>query len=259
MKLTRLRPFGPVVRPAREHIEQCERSLLAAQDEAVRALDASLRERPEAWEHTAAERFAVARTMAKARAALEAVRLGREPARELQAVPAPSPGGWHVLVSTLFLLDSLAHATGDKQGRERMYLVTGPVTKDGVHVLSRLHEVALAEQSTGYVKLNPHDSHFQIIELDEVHGHQLTGTVHSHPGRGADATRPSGTDIANQRRFDVLGIQAIAGICTADGHFRFWSNGKPFTLDVYGKGWQMLEDDACMKVLKLDQIAETAA
>lgn len=265
MKLVRYRRGGPVVRAARERIRRCEDDLLAAQEEGLRALDGLLRDRPDGWEHSAEERFAVARTMAQARSGLEHVRKGRPPVEKTMPAARPAHDGeWRVQISTLFMLSSLAFlteefATKDRAGRERMHLVTGSVTTDGTYVISHAYMVPLAEQRASYVKLQPRDSHRQIIELDEVHGHPLMGMFHSHPGSGAAATSPSSTDIANQARFEALGIRAIAGICVKDGFFRFWTNDKPFALDVYGKGYRLLQDDPCMKVVALEPVEETSA
>lgn len=265
MRFHRNLPRSDVPTSAREHIERCERELLAAQDDAVNRLRAALRERPEAWEQVVDENVAFARTMAQSCAVLEQVRAGRPPLDQTKPAAPPAPDGtWHVQVSTLFLRESLAFLTEEfaaenGPGRERMHLVTGTITRDGVQVLSRIHAVPLAEQSAAYVKANPAETHFQIVELDEVHGHTLMSMFHSHPGCGADATRPSSTDRANQRRFDQLGIKAIAGICVKDGFFRFWTNDRPFELDVYGKGYRLVQDDPCMKVVELKPISERAA
>lgn len=155
------------------------------------------------------------------------------------------------VVSELFLIECHHALTHEADDKERQYLITGPVTKDGTRVLSRIVPVKMAERSAAYVRLDEQDYHKRLIWLQENHGHQQLADVHSHISRGAEATKPSKTDIENQERLAELGCESIAGIFSLDGYVRFFSTRKDFELHVHGTTIETLSDDPRMKLLRL--------
>jgi hypothetical protein len=47
---------------------------------------------------------------------------------------------------------------------------------------------------------------------------------------------PSSTDFATHRRYETGGYPLIGAIFVLDGFVRFFSEDKPFTITIYGKG-----------------------
>jgi hypothetical protein len=157
-----------------------------------------------------------------------------------------------IQVSSLFLKDCHAVLTADPRGHERLHLVSGTVSDQGVRVLSRIIEVEADESSAAYVRAAPADTHKKIIQLVERDGHELHAMFHSHIMRGAASTRPSGVDLANQGRFVEIGwTDVIGGIFSLDGYVRLFSTARDFSLSLYGNGVDIQSDSPREKILKL--------
>lgn len=159
--------------------------------------------------------------------------------------------GLRFQVSSLFLADCWHFLTKDALQHERLHLVTGTETEDGIKVLSRIEHVKLQKQSSAYVKADDADAHLKIVTLSEKHGHLLLAVFHSHIAKGPNSTHPSGTDVAFQDRLAKLGCPAIGGIFSLDGYVRFFSTWKPFEIEVYGKGVEKLNDEPKQKVFQI--------
>jgi hypothetical protein len=178
--------------------------------------------------------------------ALEAVRKVRG------RVPGPAAMGMRFQASTIFLQECHRYLASDPQGRERMILVSGLVTPDGLRILSRMEEVVASKQSAAYVEADGASTHKQLVRLTERAGHDLLGMFHSHMTTGAESTRPSNIDLANQGRFAAIGWEALAGIFSLDGYVRVFSTVSDFGFSLYGKGAQIVSDEPREKVIKLD-------
>lgn len=164
----------------------------------------------------------------------------------------PEQAGLRFQASSLFLKDCRDLLTSDPQGRERLHLVSGTISEDGVRVMSRIVKVEMDEASPAYVRADPNTTHKKIVELVERDGHALMGMFHSHIMKGAQSTRPSGVDIANQERFCVIGWDdVIGGIFSLDGYVRLFSTAHDFAISLYGKGAEIVTDKPREKVLKL--------
>jgi hypothetical protein len=165
-------------------------------------------------------------------------------------IPQPIPLRFQA--STLFIRDSHALLTGDPQGHERLHLVSGTVSEDGVRVLSRIVQVDTDQASAAYVRADARSTHNKIVELVERDGHQLMGMWHSHIMHGAHSTRPSGVDLANQQRFvDIGWDEVIGGIFSLDGYVRLFSTAHDFSITLYGNGVDIQSDGPREKILKL--------
>jgi proteasome lid subunit RPN8/RPN11 len=136
------------------------------------------------------------------------------------------------IVSSLFLAESFRYLVKDPA--EDMHFVTG-CELGPVRVLERLVDFDKAERTAVRVSGNPASTHQALIGL-EAKGHRLTAWMHSHPGVGAGATRPSSTDLDHQRRLEQGRYPAIGAIFSRDGWVRFFSAGTPFRVDVFGAG-----------------------
>jgi hypothetical protein len=155
--------------------------------------------------------------------------------------------------SSLFLRDCHHQLTSDPNGHERLVVVTGTISQEGVRILSRLLALDTENASAAYVRANPQTTHAAIVELVERDGHQPLGMWHSHIMRGANSTRPSSVDIANQDRFCAIGWdEVIGGIFSLDGFFRAYSTAHDFAFEVYGKGAEIVSQAPRETIIKLD-------
>src|SRR5579863_7422824 len=77
--------------------------------------------------------------------------------------------------------------------------------------------------------------HNLLIKLEQ-YGHKFLAHFHSHPGKGPEATHPSGTDQNFQRRLEQGGHLALMAIFSRDGYIRFMRSDRNFDLEIYGKG-----------------------
>jgi hypothetical protein len=155
-----------------------------------------------------------------------------------QAPPSreePSPTVPEYLTTSIFLSTCASYLLAyTQQGKERINLVTGAKKGDNLRTLDRLGKVALAQQSQVSATTDQLDLVKCLRELDAF-GLHLHGLFHCHPGNGPAMTRPSGTDLATQERYERGGYPCIGGICSRDGWFRFFAH-HPFAITVYGKG-----------------------
>jgi len=78
-------------------------------------------------------------------------------------------------------------------------------------------------------------THNLLIKLEQF-GHKFLAHFHSHPGNGADATYPSGTDTNFQKRLESAGHLAVMAIFSRDGFVRFIRLDQNFEIEIYGEG-----------------------
>jgi hypothetical protein len=139
------------------------------------------------------------------------------------------------LTTSIFLSTCASYLLATtQQGKERINLVTGAKKGDSLRTLDRLGKVALAQQSLTGASADQLDLLKCLRELDAF-GMHLHALFHCHPGNGPAMTRPSGTDLATQERYERGGYPCIGGICSRDGWFRFFAH-HPFSITVFGKG-----------------------
>jgi hypothetical protein len=154
-------------------------------------------------------------------------------------------------ISSLFLRDCWAYLTSDPRLNERIHLITGTITEDGTRVSSRMEKVKYEKQSAVYVSVDKDDSHQKIIALTEEYGHLVLGVFHSHMSRGLIATTPSSTDQSFMERMAKIGCHCLGGIFSLDGYARFFMKEENFEIEVYGKGFKMVEESPSCKVYKI--------
>jgi|GEM_PF-6016721 len=161
--------------------------------------------------------------------------------------------GLEFQVGVRFLRECADYLLGDPQGRERIILVSGVVTPDGVRVLSTLEKVKFDEQTATFVSANQADLQRKLIELDRD-GHPWLGMWHSHPfGTGIGGSAPSQTDMDMQNRFVAAGCDTIGGIFTRDYTVRIFGTGKPLKVHVFGEGFTTLSESSHELILKLEK------
>jgi hypothetical protein len=135
-------------------------------------------------------------------------------------------------VSSLFLHECAKKLTADQ--KEQFFFITGSEVED-VLVLDQAAEFAHQRRSPMGVVADIPSTHNLLIRLEQF-GHKFLAHFHSHPGKGPDATHPSGTDTDFQRRLEKAGHVALMAIFSRDGYVRFVRVDKNFDLEIYGEG-----------------------
>jgi hypothetical protein len=144
----------------------------------------------------------------------------------------PDNGLRHYAVSSLFLHESFRKLTADRD--EQFFFVTGSEI-DGVLVLDQWAEFAHQKRNLVGVTGDIRSTHALLIKLEQF-GHRLLAHFHSHPGRGAEATVPSGTDASFQKRLESAGHVAVMAIFSRDGFIRFVRLDQNLEIEIYGEG-----------------------
>jgi hypothetical protein len=135
-------------------------------------------------------------------------------------------------VSSLFLHESFKKLTSDQD--EQFFFITGSEV-EGVLVLDQWAEFAHQKRSMRGVTADTRSTHSLLIKLEQFR-HRLLGHFHSHPGNGADATHPSGTDTSFQKRLESAGHVAVMAIFSRDGYVRFVRLDENCEIEIYGEG-----------------------
>lgn len=166
--------------------------------------------------------------------AIEATSWGKD------ASPHPRRRAWGSRVHHWFLVPEPVRLLSHKllQGHERLHLVTGIKVSQKRRTLDNMVKVALESASVVGALADQCDLSKTLIEMDEW-GHQLHGLFHSHPGNGAQATKPSTTDLTTHERYESGGYPLVGAIFVK-GFVRFFAN-YPFSVSVYGKGVEEID------------------
>jgi hypothetical protein len=135
-------------------------------------------------------------------------------------------------VSSLFLHESFKKLTSDQD--EQFFFITGSEV-EGVLVLDQWAEFAHQKRTMMGVTADTRSTHSLLIKLEQFR-HRLLGHFHSHPGNGAEATQPSGTDTGFQKRLENAGHVAVMAIFSRDGFVRFVRLDKNCEIEIYGEG-----------------------
>ena len=151
---------------------------------------------------------------------------------EAENTGLPNTGPRRYAVSSLFLHESFKKLTADKN--EQFFFITGAEV-GGVLVLDQWAEFAHQRRTPMGVVADMPSTHNVLIKLEQF-GHRFLGHFHSHPGKGADATHPSGTDENFQRRLESAGHLAVMAIFSRDGFVRFIRLDQNFEIEIYGQG-----------------------
>jgi hypothetical protein len=150
----------------------------------------------------------------------------------LEATARPAPGPRRYAVSSLFLHESFKKLTVDQN--EQFFFVTGSEV-EGVLVLDQWAEFTHQKRSMMGVTADVRSTHSLLIKLERFR-HRLLAHFHSHPGNGADATHPSGTDESFQSRLENVGHVAVMAIFSRDGFVRFVRLDNNLEIEIYGEG-----------------------
>lgn len=151
------------------------------------------------------------------------------------------------VVSSYFLHECFKKLTADQS--EQFSFITG-VELDGTLVLNQLLELEHDKRNLVGVTANSGFTHRLLIRLERFK-HRLLAHFHSHPGNGAEATKPSGIDERFQTRLEKAGHLAIAAIFSRDGFIRFFRVDGEFEVEVFGEGVERREENI-FKLTKFD-------
>jgi hypothetical protein len=151
---------------------------------------------------------------------------------ETDTKPQSHSGHRQYAVSSLFLYECFRKLTADRD--EQFFFVTGSEVR-GVLVLDQWAEFAHQKRSLIGVTGDTRSTHALLIKLEQF-GHRLLAHFHSHPGNGAEATQPSGTDEAFQQRLERAGHVAVMAIFSRDGFVRFVRLDQNLEVDIHGTG-----------------------
>ena len=151
--------------------------------------------------------------------------------------PPPDPGPQTFVMESFFLRELIQALTPG--ANEEMTFLTGP--KMGpIRVVCRMSKpVSLFKQSPVFVGANANSVAAALIPIIEQ-GAEMHILAHSHPGGGAGATTPSGTDIDCIGKLQKNGSPAIGLIVTRDGCIRFFTVHNKFHVLVLGSGVKQL-------------------
>ena len=132
----------------------------------------------------------------------------------------------------MFLHESFRKLTADQD--EQFFFITGNEV-ESVLVLDQWAEFAHLKRTMMGVTADTRSTHRLLIKLEQF-GHRLLAHFHSHPGNGAEATNPSGTDENFQKRLESAGHLAVMAIFSRDGFVRFVRLDQNLEIEVHGKG-----------------------
>jgi hypothetical protein len=151
---------------------------------------------------------------------------------EAENTARPNTGPRRYAVSSLFLHECYKKLTADKN--EQFFFITGSEVEN-VFVMDQCAEFAHQRRTPMGVVGDFPSTHNVLIKLEQF-GHKFLAHFHSHPGTGADATHPSGTDERFQGRLESGGHLALMAIFSRDGYVRFVRMDQNFEIEIYGEG-----------------------
>ena len=159
-----------------------------------------------------------------------------------------APARRRYAVSSLFLHESFKKLTPGPE--EEFFFITGNEI-DGIFVLDQWAEFAHQKRSMVGVTADTRSTHKLLIKLEQF-GHRLLAHFHSHPGKGAESTNPSGIDRSFQQRLESAGHVAVMAIFSRDGFVRFIRLDQNVDIEIYGEG---VENHApgVFRLTRLDQ------
>lgn len=108
------------------------------------------------------------------------------------------------------------------------------VIHQGNHVPLSVIGFKLEHQSAVRVTGSP-ISIYEALDTLDNYGHTMLLQCHKHPGRGIDCCYPSSLDLQNHKALEEV-YPVVGIIFVEDGYFRFFSSGRDFQVQIYGKG-----------------------
>lgn len=141
------------------------------------------------------------------------------------------------LFDTWTLAETFDHCCADEC--EGLCVIAGC---DVLHVRVGMHMIPLdcgGERSAVYARAKDEEIARVAYEIADS-GHRIAALIHSHPGVGPDANHPSREDRRTQRNWEAQ-THLVSGIWSRDGYLRFFTDDKPFDIQVVGASVEQLE------------------
>jgi proteasome lid subunit RPN8/RPN11 len=135
------------------------------------------------------------------------------------------------VVSSSFLATSLDELT--RGPHEQLVYITGPEDGRSFFALTQILRLDMKSSSAAHA-VPDQKSQIKVLSALDRRRERLLATFHSHPGYGADATRPSSIDLSTQRNLENAGYPVIGAILSRDGYIRFYSHNRQFSVSVSG-------------------------
>lgn len=153
------------------------------------------------------------------------------------------------LIDSLLLMQSYRYVCPAQARRhangfqEAFHYATGVRVDERTYVITRIVPVRYSEQSAGGVRVADGSNIEALATLDRL-GLPLLGHMHSHPGFGREANRPSSTDRSFQERLERGRHIAIGAIFSRDGFVRWFAGDLDrFVVEVQGKNVRKVADN----------------
>ena len=154
----------------------------------------------------------------------------RQPARAVQPKRPPAPAAEHFVAGSWFLHRCYHHLM--RVANEDLHLVTG-MTLDNQYVMTDMVTLQEINGSATGAFVSAQNVREGLM-LMERYGYTCLGVFHSHPGRGAASTQPSGTDWSNQKTWEQA-YPLVGAVFSRDGYVRFFASKPQVQLAVVGK------------------------
>jgi len=135
------------------------------------------------------------------------------------------------VVNSLTLHESFRLLTETEN--ENLFAITGSVMKN-IRSLERIVPLDLSTESAGGAEADDTSVADAFLRLNS-YGLRPLAYFHSHPGYGANATRPSVVDRRTQSLMEQSTNDIIGGIVSRDGYMRFFANDFEPNVKVVGK------------------------
>lgn len=123
--------------------------------------------------------------------------------------------------------------------REDLAFLCGPRI-DGVFQMSGIQKCNDTHRSLVKAELDVGATVRSFVSLRNE-GYECPLIGHSHPGKGANCTHPSATDMDWISDLQAGGAQVIGVIVSRDGYMRFFTDKVPFKIITFGN--RIIQDD----------------
>lgn len=148
--------------------------------------------------------------------------------------------------SSAFLIDCYKKLMVSKS--EELLFCTG-IEVGSLRVLETQLFMVYKRQTPYYIAAD-NESNIEVLHNLNNSGQRLLAWLHSHPGKGKEATFPSQIDMEHQRDIEAGKYPAIGLVYSRDGFVHFFSHQSEFEIAIIGKGFEYVDE----KTIKLKLI-----
>lgn len=129
----------------------------------------------------------------------------------------------------------------DDTENETFVYSTGVIDKTtNTYIPTEVLAPKMAERGPAHARGDQRSINDLLCSLDE-NSHTILLKCQRHPGTGLSAISPSNVDLRTHRDLEAC-YPVVGAIFVRDGHFRFFSAGRKFKIEIYGKGVRRIDD-----------------